>query len=125
MKIPKFTPEEIEKFVEEFSQEQNERVKTYKEFFLSERFKEVMSQIKMAVDTFETVGDNPYSEPFLFGNVTNDEFLFVFYALGYKEISGLEFKDEDGDFSPQSLVFEGLKFSQVHGQGTAFFVEKA
>lgn len=124
MKIPKFTKEQIEEAVAEYEKEREARIKGYEVFFKSDRFKAVIAQIKEEVKT-GPIGDNPYTEPFLFGDVTNDEFIEVFCALGYKEISGLEYQDECGDFSPSFLIYEGLRFTQVHGQGTAFSVRAA
>lgn len=122
-KIPDFTEEQLEEMTREFEAERKARLKELKNFYKSDRFKSIIEQLKKETET-GPVGDNSYVEKFLFGDVTNDEFINLFSTLGDPEVSGLQFREESGDFSPESLVFENMKFSQIHGQGTAFFAER-
>lgn len=103
---------EIAKVIEDIDQKE-------REFFSSERCQVIISQIKKELQTKPVIHDDPYSE-FLFGDVTDLEFSWLFSCLFNESISGLDSKNfgqEDDNYNEEFRVFDGMLFRMISGQG--------
>ena len=121
--LKNLSKEDIEKMAAELDKSLQESYDKSKAFFESKRFKEVITLLKQEVGQSGAIGDNPYQEP-LFANVSNEEFVQLFSVLFYETIAGcLVQKEEDATFETYYVDYEGLKFIEIHGQGTAFIVQ--
>jgi anaerobic ribonucleoside-triphosphate reductase len=105
------TQEEIDLIAKDFEKDWKIREQKSISFYHSERFQDVFSQLNSELENQKTVSENHYAKGFLFGNVSNDEFIEIFSVLFEKSISGLEINEEDSCFSTQYVIYKGLKFS--------------
>ena len=123
MKIRQLSKEEIDKIALEFEKERLDRESYLKNYLNSPRFKEVILKIKDIVKEDGAIGDNPYQEP-LFSDVSNEEFISLFEIAFNPELSNCKIETEsDAVFATEFVMFEDLKFIEIHGQGTAFIIQ--
>jgi len=87
------------------------------------RFHYILEQLTDELKKNENVFDDEYNKGFLFGDVTNNEYLKFFYSA----IEGENLKtDIESDFPTEyinkyGIMFEmthGIMFEMTHGQGT-------
>lgn len=110
-----------DKLLDEVEADRKVEVQKRQNFWVSERFKDILLILKQ--DTLSgPVAHNPYKE-YVCGNVTNEEFCNVFDCLFDSRVVTLKIIQEPGPFETESVEYEGLKFIQVHGQGTALIVQ--
>ena len=91
-------------------------------FYNSPRFREVITKINKYLETNKGLTDDPYQEP-LFDDVSNEEFLQTFDCVFKFPKLPIE-KDPKACFYTEYVIFEDLVFKEMHGQGTAFIVQK-
>lgn len=99
--------------------EMEAQVQKEREFFHSQRCKEVIRQIKEELQIKPRVYDNPYTE-ILFGDVSNEEFNLLFDCIFDEQVSGLKpknFAQEPDNYNEEFRVFDGLIFRMISGQG--------
>lgn len=117
----KISPERMDELLKEAEAERIVRDKTIMDFVNSPRFKDIIDKIKKWTDIHGGVGDDSYSE-FVIDDITNDEFIMVFSYLFDKSLSGISLSKND--FYEQGLNYEDMYFCEIHGQGTAFIVQR-
>lgn len=120
--IKSWTQEDWDRIGDKIAQDMEKHFLDLKAFKASPRFQEVLEQIKQQVLPDQSIGDNVYQEP-LFGDVSNEEFIKVFSVVFTEELSGVKPTPVDAPFYTEEVVYEGLKFFEIHGQGTAFIVQ--
>lgn len=125
MKIKPFTEEELNRFFLEWEKEMKEKEESLSLFLKSSRFTDIIEKIKTRLKTEKSISDDVYSE-FIFDDVKNEEFIKLFEVLFNPNLINLKInEDSENPFYTQYIMYQGLKFSEIHGQGTAFFVEMA
>lgn len=123
MKPRQLSPEELDRITLEFQKEREEKEARLKSYLNSSRFIDVINKIKNIVKDDGAIGDNSYQEP-LFDDVSNEEFISLFEIAFNPDLSGCTAQSEpDQDFATEFVIFQDLRFVEIHGQGTAFIIQ--
>lgn len=112
----------LEDSINEFLKEKEIELQENLKFFSSDRFGDIIRQIKHLVGDEGTIGDNPYKK-FVLGDVTNKEFLQVFDCLFEEKIASLKVINEPSPFQTDYVIYQDMKFLMILGQGLAFIVQ--
>lgn len=107
--------------VEDIKKKADEDFTTHKNFF-EIRSTDILLQLHDYLSIGESVSDSPYDD-FVFGNVTNEEFIMLFSCVSDERIVGIKTLVEKTS-NEEIYKYNGLEFSQIHGQGTFFTIRK-
>lgn len=120
--IKSMTQEDWDNLGDEVARQLEQEKQELIAFSQSSRFTEVLNQITSAVSPDKSLTDNPYQEP-LIGDVSNEEFIKVFSFVFNEKLSKAKVQPLEGFFYSEQVEYAGVRFIEMHGQGTAFMVQ--
>ena len=120
MSTPEFDArmdESIKKMVEEAEIKEKKDM----DFFESNKFKEILNNIVNSKE--EVVSSNGWQYQCNYDFITEDDFYSLFESVLCK-LSKEIIEDEDADFSTSYVMYRGLEFSVMNGQGSVLRIKK-
>lgn len=116
--------EKMNEIGEKLKQAKEIELKNLREFKTSGKFNTIVKEIHNYLKSNTHILDNVYKEP-LFSNVSNEEFMLTFDCV-FSDLCPILSPQTDPsiEFENEYIIFEGLIFSRVYGQGTSFCVTK-
>jgi len=116
------TAEAFNKSADDYYEKLAKKEKKREKYFESKKFNILYDKLIKELKANKCVGDDPYTKPYIFDDVTNDEFCEFFNTVT-QCIKSDEALNRDCEFPVKTYLYGDIIFEMMFGQGTAYSCE--